>query len=171
MFAGAKQPLETALIEVEIESLGYAGALTVQTVADILWGKDITWRILKMFALSRVSNTHFWLQLLHSHRPIRDWLWHKHILKIPSCCLTAQAPLSKENSLSSHAGSYCMQECLCALPSCMCLSMLPDRAIPMKSLDCYLEGWNFTHFIIYFTLSRASPSLTRWNVLPAVTAH
>lgn len=54
MFAGAKQPLETALIEVEIESLGYAGALTVQTVADIFWGKDITWRIPKMFALSSV---------------------------------------------------------------------------------------------------------------------
>ena len=41
----------------------------------------------------------------------------------------------------------------------------------MKSLDCYLEGWNFTHFIIYFTFSRASPSLTHWNALPAVTAH
>lgn len=77
----------------------------MQTVDDIIWGKEITQGILKLLGLSSVCNTHVWLQHLHSHRTIRDWLSHKHILKIPSRRLPVLAHLSKENSLSSHAGS------------------------------------------------------------------
>lgn len=53
MFPGAKVPLQIVLIEVEIESRGYAGALTMQTVDGILWGKEITRGILKKQGLSR----------------------------------------------------------------------------------------------------------------------
>lgn len=54
MFPGAKLPLKTVLIEVEIESCEYAGALTMQTVDGILWGKEITQRIPKKLDLSSV---------------------------------------------------------------------------------------------------------------------
>lgn len=47
VFPGAKVPLQIVLTELEIESRGYAGALTMQTVYGILWGKEITQGILK----------------------------------------------------------------------------------------------------------------------------